>query len=86
VAQVVRTAEAEHWLLKIHDYIAAHSPVNAFNVVKAQITLRIDEMTIEYFRALSEPTGIHYQALIKLYLLDFASQRRKLSVEWRVPA
>lgn len=35
MAKVVWTAEAERWLLKIHDYIAADSPVNAFNVVKA---------------------------------------------------
>ena len=35
MAQVVWTAEAERWLLRIHGYIAADSPVNAFNVVKA---------------------------------------------------
>jgi toxin ParE1/3/4 len=33
--KVVWTAEAERWLLKIHDYIAVDSPVNAFNVVKS---------------------------------------------------
>jgi len=33
LAKVVWTTEAERWLLKIHDYIAADSPVNAFNVV-----------------------------------------------------
>ncbi len=35
MAKVVWTAEAERWLLKIHDYIAVDSPVNAFNVVKS---------------------------------------------------
>jgi toxin ParE1/3/4 len=35
VAKVVWTAEAERWLLKIHDYIVVDSPVNAFNVVKS---------------------------------------------------
>jgi len=35
LAKVVWTAEAERWLLKIHDYIALDSPVNAFNVVKS---------------------------------------------------
>jgi toxin ParE1/3/4 len=35
LAKVVWTAEAERWLLKIHDYIGADSPANAFNVVKA---------------------------------------------------
>jgi uncharacterized protein (DUF4415 family) len=54
--------------------------------LKRQITLRIDEVTIEYFRALSEATGIRYQTLINLYLRDCASQRRKLSMEWRASA
>jgi uncharacterized protein (DUF4415 family) len=54
--------------------------------LKKQITLRIDELTIEYFRALSEATGIRYQTLINLYLRDCASQRRKLSMEWRASA
>ncbi len=35
MAKVVWTAEAERWLLKIHDYIAVDSPANAFNVVQS---------------------------------------------------
>lgn len=35
MAKVVWTHEAERWLLKIHDYIAGDSPVNAFNVVQS---------------------------------------------------
>ena len=35
MAKVVWTEEAERWLLKIHDYIALDSPVNAFNVVES---------------------------------------------------
>jgi uncharacterized protein (DUF4415 family) len=51
---------------------------------KKQITIRIDEPTIEYFRSLSEATGIRYQTLINLYLRDCAVQRRKLAMEWGV--
>jgi len=35
LAKVVWTAEAERWLLKIHDYIAVDSPANAFNLAKS---------------------------------------------------
>ena len=49
--------------------------------LKQQITLRIDKPTIEYFRSLSEGSGIPYQTLINLYLRECAVQRRKLSVE-----
>jgi uncharacterized protein (DUF4415 family) len=54
--------------------------------LKKQITLRIDESTIEYFRSLSEATGIRYQTLINLYLRDCAAQRRKLSMQWQASA
>jgi uncharacterized protein (DUF4415 family) len=54
--------------------------------LKKQITLRIDEPTIDYFRTLSEATGIRYQTLINLYLRDCAVRRRKLAMEWRASA
>ena len=54
--------------------------------LKKQITLRIDEPTIEYFRSLSEATGIRYQTLINLYLRDCAVQKRKLAMEWPASA
>jgi len=50
--------------------------------LKKQITLRIDEPTITYFRSLSDATGIRYQTLINLYLRDCAVQGRKLAMEW----
>ncbi len=54
--------------------------------LKKQITLRIDQPTIEYFRSLSESTGIRYQTLINLYLRDCALQQRKPSMHWRASA
>jgi uncharacterized protein (DUF4415 family) len=54
--------------------------------LKKQITLRIDEPTILYFRSLSDATGIRYQTLINLYLRDCAIHRRKLAMEWRASA
>jgi uncharacterized protein (DUF4415 family) len=54
--------------------------------LKKQITIRLDEPTIEYFRAVSESTGIPYQTLINLYLRDCAEHKRRLSLEWRPEA
>ena len=51
--------------------------------LKKQITIRIDEPTIEYFKQVSEESGIPYQTLINLYLRDCAQQRRELSLEWK---
>jgi len=50
---------------------------------KKQLTIRIDEDTIDYFRALSAKTGIPYQSLINLYLRECAADKKKLALEWR---
>ena len=54
--------------------------------LKKQITIRVDEPTIGYFKELSEELGIPYQTLINLYLRDCASKKRKLSMNWKVSA
>jgi uncharacterized protein (DUF4415 family) len=54
--------------------------------LKKQITIRLDEATIGYFKELSEETGIPYQTLINLYLRDCAATRKKLSLNWRPAA
>ena len=51
--------------------------------LKKQITIRIDEDTISYFKALAEEKGIPYQSLINLYLRDCASSNRDLKMQWQ---
>ncbi len=51
--------------------------------LKKQITIRIDEGTIDYFKNLSEDTGIPYQNLINLYLTDCAVHNKKLEMNWK---
>jgi len=50
--------------------------------VKKQLTIRLDEDTIEYFRSMAEESGIPYQSLINLYLRDCASEQKKLHMNW----
>jgi uncharacterized protein (DUF4415 family) len=49
---------------------------------KKQLTIRLDEDTIDYFRSLSEESGIPYQSLINLYLRDCAAEKKKLQMKW----
>ena len=49
---------------------------------KKQLTIRLDEDTIEYFRSLSEESGIPYQSLINLYLRECATANKKLQLKW----
>jgi uncharacterized protein (DUF4415 family) len=50
--------------------------------LKKQITIRLDEESITYFKTISEDVGMHYQGLINLYLRDCAASRRKLKLKW----
>ncbi len=50
--------------------------------LKKQITIRLEEEVVNYFKDLSEDTGIPYQSLINLYLQDCAKTQRKPSLEW----
>jgi predicted DNA binding CopG/RHH family protein len=50
--------------------------------LKRQVTIRLDQDTIAYFKGLSGEMGIPYQTLINLYLSDCASTRRRLSMTW----
>jgi len=51
--------------------------------LKKQITIRLDDLTINYFKDMAEETGIKYQTLINLYLRDCASHNRKLAMKWQ---
>lgn len=49
---------------------------------KKQLTIRLDEQTIAYFKAMSRQNGIPYQNLINLYLRECAHSGKKLSLNW----
>ena len=51
--------------------------------LKKQITIRLDEDSIKYFKTVSEDVGIPYQSLINLYLRDCAASHRKLHLDWK---
>ncbi|MCR9297075.1 MAG: BrnA antitoxin family protein [bacterium] len=51
--------------------------------LKKQITIRLEEPTIEYFKELAEEMDLPYQTLINLYLRDCAESHRKLSLKWK---
>jgi len=51
--------------------------------LKKQITIRIDEYTIDFFKQQAADTGIPYQSLINLYLADCATTHKTLDLSWR---
>ena len=50
--------------------------------LKQQITIRINNNAISYFKKMAKETGIPYQNLIDSYLTDCAQTERKLIAKW----
>jgi len=50
--------------------------------LKKQITINIDNDTIDYFKNQADTTGIPYQTLINLYLSDCAVHKKQLHTTW----
>jgi uncharacterized protein (DUF4415 family) len=51
--------------------------------LKRQVTIRMGDDVIGYFKEMAEETGIPYQSLINLYLRDCVAHERKPDLSWR---
>ena len=51
--------------------------------LKKSVTIRLNQDVIEYFKTMSEDSGIPYQSLINLYLSDCADKQRKIDISWQ---
>jgi len=51
--------------------------------IKRQVTIRLDEATVCYFKQLAMEAGMPYQTLINLYLRDCATSGRRLAMSWK---
>ncbi|WP_425427704.1 BrnA antitoxin family protein [Bowmanella denitrificans] len=77
-----RTGEKEK-LMKGTDmrdnYDFSESVLNPYaKKLKKQVTVRLDEDTVAYFKNLAEKKDIPYQSLINLYLRDCAQSHKDL--------
>ena len=53
--------------------------------MKRQVTIRLDEETITYFKAMASRRGLPYQSLINLCLRECAESNRELRLGQRDP-
>ena len=67
-----------------YDFSAARKNPYA-EKLKRQITINLNQNTIDYFKGLADETGLPYQTLINLYLTDCANKKLKPDVSW-IPA
>jgi len=50
--------------------------------LKKQITIRLENSTIDYFKELAKELGIPYQNLINMYLRDCALAAKRPALKW----
>jgi len=50
--------------------------------LKRQITIRLDEEIINYFKGIGDENDISYQSLINLYLRDCVKTKKKPFTKW----
>jgi predicted DNA binding CopG/RHH family protein len=55
---------------------------NPYARKKKVVGINLSPEVVDYFKRLAEETGIPYQKLIDLYLLDCARKRKKLTMKW----
>lgn len=66
------------------DYDFSKAQKNPYaSKLKRQVTIRVDEGTISYFKDLAQDIDIPYQTLINMYLRDCAATHKKLSFQWK---
>lgn len=69
--------------MREHYDFSESSPNPYVQKLKKQITIRLDEDTIDYFKGMADAKGIPYQSLINLYLRDCAQAHRDLKLQWQ---
>lgn len=69
---------------KEYDFSKMKSRKNPYiSKLKRQVTIRMSDDVITYFKGMSDDTGIAYQSLINLYLRDCVANDRKPDLTWR---
>ncbi len=65
------------------EYDFSKSKKNPYaRMLKRQITIRLEEETIDYFKDLARESGVPYQNLINMYLRDCVHHQKKPDFKW----
>ena len=50
--------------------------------LKKPVSMRLSEDVVTYFKDMAQESGVPYQSLINLYLLDCVARHRKVRIAW----
>ena len=65
-----------------YDFSKLREVKNAYARKKKAVGINLSPEVLDYFKGLAAKTGLPYQKLIDLYLLDCARKRKKLAMKW----
>lgn len=65
-----------------YDFSKLREVKNPYAGKKKAVGINLSPEVLDYFKGLAAKTGLPYQKLIDLYLLDCARKRKKLAMEW----
>ena len=67
---------------KEYDFAKLREIKNPYRGKKKAVGINLSPEVLDYFKELAEETGLPYQKLIDLYLLDCAKKRKRLNLKW----
>ena len=67
---------------KEYDFSRMKELKNPHKGKKQAVGINLSPEVVDYFKGLADETGLPYQKLIDLYLLDCARKRKKLTMKW----
>lgn len=67
---------------KEYDFSKMKGVKNPYAAKKKAVGINLSHEVIDYFKKLSEDTGVAYQVLIDLYLLDCVKTKKKPKFNW----
>jgi predicted DNA binding CopG/RHH family protein len=67
---------------KEYDFSKLKEVKNPYPRKKQAVGINLSPAVLDYFKGLAEETGLPYQRLIDLYLLDCVKKRRKPAFKW----
>ena len=68
-----------------YDYDLTNAIKNPYSDrLKKQITIRLDDAVIAYFKEMADQTGMPYQNIINYYLLDCVKNNKQMKISFSV--
>ena len=67
---------------KEYDFSKMKELKNPYTGKKQAVGINLSPVVVDYFKGLADETGLPYQKLIDLYLVDCAKKRKKLRMKW----